>query len=99
MKAVLFHWSKGGPMRVRIVKLIAEHNSRKEPVYLARLAEACSISDVALKKHLDLLVEHGFVKVQNPQGKPHYLELTREGWEVAREFGKGPEGPVEQHRP
>ncbi len=93
MKAVLFYWSKGAPMRVKMVRLIAECNRRREPVYLAKLAGACRISDVAAKKHLELMVEHRFVSVQNPEGKPHYLELTREGWEVAREFGAPPEGP------
>ncbi len=98
MKSVLFYWSKGAPVRAKMVKLIAECNRRREPVYLARIAEACSISDVAAKKHLDLMVEHRFVAVENPQGKPHYLTLTREGWEVAREFGAAPEGSASPAR-
>lgn len=46
------------------------------------------VSKVAIKKHVDLLLEEKYVKVLNPEGKPHYLVLTQEGIEVLKEFSR-----------
>ena len=86
MKTVLFYWSKGSEVRVRIVQLIEQYNKGKRPVFSNELAKQLGLSHVAVSKHLDLLVTNGFVKVTNPGGKPQYLELTPNGLKVADEF-------------
>lgn len=86
MKTVLFYFSKGARLRVKIIKLIEAHNRKNTPIFLNVLAKKLRISHVAMKKHLDLLVEHGYVKPINPAGKPTYLELTKKGREIVEEF-------------
>ncbi len=90
MKTVLFYWSKGSEVRVKIVKLVADYNSRGQPVFSNQLAKELGLSHVAVNKHLDLLAKHGFVKIVNPGGKPLYLELTETGKAVDLEFTKKP---------
>lgn len=86
MKTILFYWSKGADVRRRILKIIAGCDSRKKPCYLNLLAEKLDLSHVATKKHLDLLLEEGYVKILNPGGKPNYLVLTKKGAETLKEF-------------
>ncbi|HLC45966.1 MAG TPA: winged helix-turn-helix domain-containing protein [archaeon] len=90
MKTVLFYWSKGSEVRVKIVKLVSEYNASGRPVFSNQLAKELGLSHVAVNKHLDLLTKHGFVKIVNPGGKPLYLELTQAGDEVVKEFTKKP---------
>jgi predicted transcriptional regulator len=52
------------------------------------LAERLGLSHVAVKKHLDLMIEEKFVKEINPEGKPKFLELTEKGIKVLKEFKK-----------
>ncbi|MBI2676220.1 MAG: helix-turn-helix transcriptional regulator [Candidatus Aenigmarchaeota archaeon] len=86
MKTVLFYFSKGAKTRARIVKLIESHNKRNKPIFLNSLARKLEMSHVAMKKHIALLEEYGYVKITNPDGKPLFLELTNRGKEVAKEF-------------
>ncbi len=86
MKTVLFYFSKGAKIRVKIIKLIESHNQKNKPIFLNLLAEKLGISHVAIKKHLDLLEEYSYVKITNPRGKPLFLKLTNKGKEVANEF-------------
>jgi predicted ArsR family transcriptional regulator len=86
MKTILFYWSRGADTRVRIVRKIGECRAKRKPCYLNTLATHLKLSHVAVKKHLDLLIEERYVKVMNPGGKPVFLELTAKGEDVLGEF-------------
>ncbi len=85
-KSILFYWSKGAKVRVKLLNEIDKCSKKNEPCYLAVLAEKLNLSHVGAKKHLDLLVKEGFVRELNPQGKPIYVELSDTGKEVLKEF-------------
>lgn len=87
-KTILFYWSKGAKVRVKLLNEIDKCNKKKEPCYLNVLAEKLNLSHVGVKKHLDLLVKEGYVNEMNPQGKPVYIELSDSGKEVLKEFKK-----------
>lgn len=86
MKTVLFYFSKGAKIRVRIITLVEAYNRKNKPIFLNIIAKKLRMSHVATKKHLELLVEYGYIKFLNPKGKPIYLELTMKGKEIAKEF-------------
>jgi predicted ArsR family transcriptional regulator len=86
MKTILFYWSKGSDTRRKIIRLIAECERQGEACYLNILADKLKLSHVAIKKHMDLLLEEGYVRVLNPGGKPVYLVLTEKGINVLKEF-------------
>ena len=88
MKSILFYWSKGAEMRVRILFEINKSNNSNKPCYLNLLSKKIGLTHAAVKKHLDLLVEENYVKEINPKGKPVYLELSKKGLEVLNEFNK-----------
>ena len=88
MKSVLFYWGKGSEVRVHIIQIVGACNEKKEACYLNQIAEKLGLSHVAVKRHLDLLVEEGYVRETNPGGKPVYLELTSTGRKVEEEFKK-----------
>ena len=88
MKTILFYWSKGAETRVRMLKNIHSCSERKEACYLNSVAAALKLSHVGVKKHLDLLIEEGYIKVINPGGKPGFLELTPKGRDVLDEFSQ-----------
>lgn len=88
MKAILFYWGKGADVRVRILLELHQCSSTQKPCYLNSLADYLSLSHVAVKKHLDLLIEHKYVVPLNPEGKPVYLQLTESGKEIVNEFLK-----------
>ncbi|MFA6049242.1 MAG: hypothetical protein WC792_04865 [Candidatus Micrarchaeia archaeon] len=87
MKSILFYWSKGAELRRRLVATMAKECAGKRSCYLSKLAGILGISHVALKKHVDLLAEEGYVEELNAGGKPTFLKLTREGEKLAKEFG------------
>jgi len=86
MKTVLFYWSKGSDTRRRIVKIIAECEKKENPCFLNIIAERMKLSHVAIKKHLDLLIEEGYVRILNPGGKPNFLALTPKGADIVKEL-------------
>ena len=86
MKTILFYWSKGADTRIKLVRLIADCEKKKKPCYLTLLADKLKLSHVAVKKHLDLLAEEGYVKILNPKGKPNYLSLSEKGIEILKEI-------------
>jgi predicted ArsR family transcriptional regulator len=86
MKTILFYWSKGSETRRKLVRLIADCERKSEPCYLNLLAEKLGFSHVAIKKHLDLLIDEGYVRVLNPGGKPVFLALTAKGIDILKEF-------------
>ncbi len=86
MKTVLFYWSKGADTRVRILKEIRKCAKGNEPCYLNTIAANMKLSHVGIKKHIDILIEEGYIRVINPGGKPLFLELTESGNEVLDEF-------------
>lgn len=88
MKTILFYWSKGADTRRKLVRLIADSERKGEACYLNHLAEALSLSHVAIKKHISLLIEDGYIKIINPGGKPLYLALTDKGKEILKEISK-----------
>jgi predicted transcriptional regulator len=87
-KSILFYWSKGAKVRVKLLHEIFKSNRKKEACYLNSLADKLGLSHVAVKKHLRLLAEESFVREINPGGKPVYLELTEKGLQVLNEFKK-----------
>lgn len=87
-KTVLFYWSKGASTRVKILNAANQCNKKKEPCFLQQIADKLKISHVAAKKHVDLLIENGYLKETNPSGKPVYLEITPAGIAVLKEFKK-----------
>jgi predicted ArsR family transcriptional regulator len=86
MKTILFYWSKGADTRRRIIRIIAACEEKSEACYLTVIAEKLKVSHVAVKKHLDLLLDEGYVSVLNPEGKPNFLNLTHKGREMLKEF-------------
>jgi|GEM_PF-1679542 len=86
MKTVLFYWSKGADTRVRILREIRKCTKGNEGCYLNTIAANMKLSHVGIKKHLDILIEEGYVRIINPGGKPLFLELTETGNEVLDEF-------------
>lgn len=86
MKTILFYWSKGADTRRTLIRTIADCERHGEACYLNLLAEKIKLSHVAIKKHLDLMLEEGYIKILNPGGKPVYLALTPKGIEVLKEF-------------
>ncbi|MBI2079761.1 hypothetical protein HYT84_03280 [Candidatus Micrarchaeota archaeon] len=88
MKTILFYWGKGSDTRVKIIHLIADSERLSEPCYINIIAEKFKVSHVAIKKHIDLLIDEGYLSIINPDGKPHYLILTEKGIEILKEFSK-----------
>ncbi|MBI5046759.1 hypothetical protein HZC07_03435 [Candidatus Micrarchaeota archaeon] len=86
MKTILFYWSKGSDTRRTLIRIIAECERQSEACYLNLIAEKLKLSHVAIKKHLDVLLEEQYVRILNPGGKPIYLVLTDKGIEVLKEF-------------
>ncbi len=87
-RSVLFYWSKGANVRREILRIIGECEKKNQSCFLNFLAQKLKVTHVAAKKHLDLLVEEGYVEQINPRGKPVYLQLTHSGREVLKEFSK-----------
>ncbi len=88
MKTILFYWSRGAETRRDIIMLAAECGKKEKPCYLSTLAKRLKLSHVAIKKHVDLLLEEGYMKVTNPGGKPAFLALTGKGREVFNEISE-----------
>lgn len=83
---ILFYWSKGAGMRTKILIEVFKCSKKKQPCFLNKLAEAFNVSHVAMKKHVDLLVEENYLKEMNPDGKPVYLELSEKGKNFLEKF-------------
>ncbi len=87
-RTILFYWSKGSETRRKIIRIIAECERKHEACYLNLLAERLGVSHVAVRKHLDLLVEEKYVEILNPDGKPVFLSLTAKGAEMLKELSR-----------
>ena len=85
-KSVLFYWSKGAETRRKMLRIINTREEKGEPSFLNVIASELGITHAAAKKHLDLLVEEGYIEQINPGGKPVYLRLTEKGKEMIEEF-------------
>ncbi len=85
-KSVLFYWSRGAEVRRKILSLTHRANQKKKPIFLNALAKKLGLSHVAVKKHVDLLVEEEYLEEINPGGKPVYLSLSKQGRRVLDEF-------------
>ncbi len=88
MKSILFYWSKGAAIRRRIILLIRKLNTENKACFLNTLADKLRISHVGVKKHIDILIEEGYVKQINPKGKPIFLKLSRKGSDLANEVSE-----------
>lgn len=86
MKSVLFYWSRGAKTRCTMIKAVYECDKKNEPCYQNSIAEQLGITFVAVKKHLSILIEEGYIKIINPKGKPHYLKLTEKGEDIYLEL-------------
>lgn len=82
---VLFYLSEGGSVRLEILQLTREANAEEEGIYLNKLADELDMSHVGVRKHLELLLNNGYVEYRNPGGKPKYLKLTEEGERILEE--------------
>lgn len=87
-KTILFYWSKGAETRVKILNTVHQSNKKNEACFLQQIANKLKVSHVGAKKHIDLLIENGYLKEVNPKGKPIYLETTPSGTAVLKEFKK-----------
>jgi len=85
-KTILFYWSKGAETRRRIIKIIEDCEKKKEACFLNKISQRIGLTHVATKKHIDLLIEEGYIKEINPHGKPVYLQLTSKGKKIAKEI-------------
>ena len=85
-RSVLFYWSKGAPTRRRILSVASELNDEHQPCFINVLSDKLELSHVAIKKHVELLIDEKYIKQINPNGKPVYLELTDAGREVLDEI-------------
>ncbi len=88
MKSILFYWGKGAEVRVKIIKEIHACNKKNQACYLNHIAQKIELTHVAIKRHIDLLTEEGYVKEINPEGKPIFLALTKKGENINKEFQK-----------
>ncbi len=79
-KSVLFYWSKGAETRRKILLIVNECEKASKPCFLNMLAKRMSLSHVALKKHIDLLIEEKYIEPINPSGKPVFLKTTKKKW-------------------
>ena len=86
MKSVLFYWSKGADIRRKMVLLMNRLNNENKPCFLNIIADKLKISHVGMKKHIDLLIEEGYIEQVNPKGKPIFLKLSEEGIKLVKEF-------------
>ncbi|MBM3309681.1 MAG: hypothetical protein FJY77_05435 [Candidatus Altiarchaeales archaeon] len=86
MKAILFYWSKGADVRRKIIKIMKQAEEKKEPIFLNKIASLLGLTHVTVKAHLDLLIAEGYIEVINPEGKPHYLNLTKKGEALHKEL-------------
>jgi len=75
-------------MRRKLLKIISELNQEKKPCFLNVIAKKIKFSHVATKKHIDLLVEEGYLEQINPKGKPVFLKLSSKGKNLIKEFDK-----------
>lgn len=85
-KTVLFYWSKGADMRRKIIKYVENCENEDKSCFINSIASEYKVSHVAIKKHVDLLVEEKYIKPINPNGKPIYLKLTCAGKKVFTEL-------------
>ncbi len=87
-KSILFYWSKGAELRRKIIRLVKSCEEKNNPCFLNNLAKEFKVTHVAVKKHIDILLEEGYIEAINPGGKPIYLKLSKKGLEMANEFEK-----------
>lgn len=87
-KSILFYWSKGSDARRKILKCVHDCGKKDKPCFLNVLAGKLELTHVAVKKHLDLLVEEGYIEPINPSGKPVYLKLTQTGKEMMKKLSR-----------
>lgn len=85
-RSVLFYWSKGAETRRQILLITKEQNEKNEPCFINLLAKKLHLSHVAIKKHVELLLDEKYITQMNPSGKPIYLELTVAGMEIIDEL-------------
>ena len=85
-KSILFYWSKGSETRRNIVKLVGKSNESNKPCFLNKISKVLGISHVAAKKHIDILIDEGYIKPINPKGKPVFLELSTTGIKILKEI-------------
>jgi predicted ArsR family transcriptional regulator len=85
-ESVLFYFSKGADTRRDIIQIVED--KQNEGIYLSEIADKLDMSHVAVRKHLDLLLENDYLEYLNPEGKPKYLQLTGEGERALRDFSE-----------
>ncbi len=85
-ESILFYWSKGSETRRKMVRRVFEEEAKGRPVFLNSLAKDLGISHVAARKHVELLIEEGYLEKINPGGRPVYLRLSKKGERVAKEL-------------
>lgn len=86
MKSILFYWSKGSTTRVKILQSVDDCDKNGQSCFASKIAERLGISHVAVRKHKNILVQNGYLRILNSHGRPEYLTLTEKGKSVLEEF-------------
>ena len=66
-------------IKVEILKKLSSQEKENTLNSITSLAKFLSISKVAVKKHIDSLLESKLIEQINPGGKPIFLRLTKKG--------------------
>ena len=86
--SLLFLWSKGATTRRKIFKIIAEEQTKGNPVYISEItnifnntleSDQDSVTNSSIRKHIRVLKEFNLIRPINEGGRQEYLELTEEG--------------------
>jgi len=85
-KSILFYWSKGADLRRKIILITNKLNKSNNPCFLNSITKQLKLSHVAVKKHIDLLIEEEYLQQINPLGKPIFLKLSKKGQQILKEF-------------
>jgi predicted transcriptional regulator len=67
MKAILFYWSRGADVRRNIIRLIYQSNRKNKACFLNIIAKELGLSHVAVKRHIDLMMDENYIKPLNPK--------------------------------
>ena len=101
--SIVILWSKGAYQRKRILLEIARAQKEGNPIFVSKIAERLislsenqdkhdkPISLSAVRKHVKVLTQFGFIKSINLGGKPEYLQLTTEGEKAVQLLSKNDE--------
>ncbi|OLS26390.1 MAG: hypothetical protein HeimC3_09400 [Candidatus Heimdallarchaeota archaeon LC_3] len=96
--SIILIWAKGAKQRRHILCKIYEAQTKGESMFVSKLAKNYQekfelnglkkISRSAIRKHIEILKEYGFIKPVNEGGKPEFLQVTEIGMKAIKKFEK-----------